>query len=297
MRVSYQTYGIMETMSKKFINIGKVLLGTFLLAISVEVFIIPYDILSGGVAGIAVALEPFFHINETLFANLLVVGFLFLGWIFLGKVFIMDSILSSLSYPIFTTLVSLMHIQVNIPAAVASLYAGLFGGLGIGIVMSAGGSTGGVDIPTMILAKALHVKVHLMVMVVDGLTVLMGILAYDLSAALIGLLSVFVSSYAIGRVLSIGQDASKSVQIISDDWETITDKIFKELDRGTTILEAMGGYQHDPRKIVLCVVSQKEYSTLIDIVHSIDSKAFIITTDASDMHGEGFTWPSSSSRM
>ena len=278
-------------------NILKVLVGTFLLAISVEVFIIPYSILSGGVAGIAVALKPFFHIDETIFANILVVGFLFLGWIALGKKFIVDSIISSLAYPVFTTLVGMAHIQVEIPTAVASLYAGLFGGLGNGIVMSAGGSTGGVDIPTMILAKVLHVKISAMVMVVDGITVLMGVLAYGLSAALIGLLSVFVSSYVIGRVLSMGQDASKSVQIISDEWQTLTGVISEKLERGCTIFKASGGYQHETRHVVLCVVSQKQYPALLDIVHEVDERAFVITTDASDMHGEGFTWPSPSSRM
>ena len=287
----------MRTMRKNIINILKILFGTFLLAVSIEVFIIPYNILSGGVAGIAVALEPVVHIDETLFANLLVVGFMLLGWICLGKEFIMDSVISSLAYPVFTSLVSLMSIHVVIPQAVASLYAGLFGGLGIGIVISAGGSTGGVDIPTMILSKTLHVKFNTMVMIVDGLTVVMGIVAYDLSAALIGLLSVFVSGYTIGKVLSIGQDASKSVQIISPQWKEITQKISEELDRGSTIFEATGGYQNETKHVVLCVVSVKQYPALIDIVHSVDEKAFVITTDASDMHGEGFTWPSPSARM
>lgn len=287
----------MRTMRKNIINILKILFGTFLLAVSIEVFIIPYNILSGGVAGIAVALEPVFHIDETLFANLLVVGFMLLGWICLGKEFIMDSVISSLAYPVFTSLVSLMSVHVVIPQAVASLYAGLFGGLGIGIVISAGGSTGGVDIPTMILSKTLHVKFNTMVMIVDGLTVAMGIVAYDLSAALIGLLSVFVSGYTIGKVLSIGQDASKSVQIISEQWKEITQKISEELDRGSTIFEATGGYQNETKHVVLCVVSVKQYPALIDILHSVDEKAFVITTDASDMHGEGFTWPSPSARM
>lgn len=278
-------------MGKKVIRIVKILAGTFLLAVSVEMFILPYNILSGGVAGIAVALEPFFHFNETVFANILTVAFLFLGLAVLGKRFVMDSVLSSLAYPVFTTLCQYIVPETHVPPAVASIYAGIVGGIGIGLVMSTGSSTGGVDIPTMILAKVFHVKISYMVMIVDGCTVLLGIVAYDVSAALIGLLSVFASSFAVGKVLYAGQGSSKSVTIISAKWEEITSAIQKELDRGVTLLDGTGGFSGQQTKVVLCAVSQRQYGKLLDIIHEYDDKAFVITTDASDMHGEGFTIP------
>ncbi len=278
-------------MSKKISEIIRILLGTFLLALSVEQFILPFNILSGGVAGIAVALEPFFHMNKTLFANILVVGFFVMGWVFLGKKFVIDSALSSLCYPLFTTLCSHFVVPLDIPVSVASIYSGLLGGVGIGLVMSTGASTGGVDIPTMILAKVFRVKMGNMVMIFDGCTVLLGILAYDLSAALIGLLSVFVSSYAVNRVLYAGQNSSKSVQIISDHWEEMNVRIRQELDRGVTVFKAEGGFSGQEKNVLLCVVSQRQYAKLLDIVHSLDERAFVITTDVSDMHGEGFTLP------
>lgn len=284
----------MVDMTKNIIRISKIVFGTFLLALSVVLFIIPYNILSGGVAGIAVALEPFFHYDATLVANILVVAFLLMGLVFLGKQFVADSILSSLCYPVFTTLITLTNIQVDVSAEVASIYAGLFGGIGIGIVMSVGSSTGGVDIPEMILAKVFHVKVHTMVMLVDGLTVVLGVIAYDLSAVLIGMLSVFVSSYAIGKVLSLGQGTAKSVQVISDKLPDINDKIQNVMSRGTTIFSAEGGYSGEKRNVLLCVVAQREYGQLLSIIEDADPNAFVITTDASDMHGEGFTWESSS---
>ena len=284
-------------MAKKINEIFRILLGTFLLALSVEEFILPFSILSGGVAGIAVALEPFFHFNETLFANILTVAFLVLGRFTLGRKFILDSVLSSISYPVFTTVLAHFAVPLDFSPAVASLYAGLLGGIGVGIVMSTGASTGGVDIPTMILAKVFHQKIGTMAMILDGCTVLLGVIAYDLSAALIGLLSVFASSFAINRVLYAGQNSSKSVQIISDQWETVNERIRNELERGATILQAQGGYSGRQRPVLLCVVSQRQYSRLLQIVHEVDKRAFIITTDASDMHGEGFTFPSPSARM
>lgn len=279
-------------MSKKAVKFIKIGFGTFLLALSVEMFILPYDILSGGVAGIAVALEPFFHWNETLWANILTVGFLLLGLFVMGREFIIDSVLSSLLYPVFTTLLARAVPATHLPPAVASLYAGLLGGIGIGIVMSTGASTGGVDIPTIILARALHKKISDMVMIVDGCTVLLGVVAYDLSAALIGLLSVFASTFAVDKVLYAGQSSAKSVQIISGEWKTISSRIQVELERGVTLIDGEGGFVGDPKKMIISVVSARQYGHLLEIIKEIDPHAFVITTDASDMHGEGFTYPS-----
>lgn len=279
----------------KFLNIALIVIGTFILAVSVEFFILPYRILSGGVAGIAVALEPFFHINETLLANALTIGLLIVGGIFLGKQFLMNTILSSLCYPVFTTLLERFVgvVPITVHPMLASFYAGLLGGIGIGIVMRADASTGGMDVPPLIVNKLTGMKVSTGVMITDALTVMLGIMAYDINAALIGLVSVFACGVAIDKVLSIGGGANaKSVQIISDHWEEITSAIQSELDRGVTLIPGIGGYQRAERIVVLCVVSSRQYNHLLEIVRRIDEHAFTITTDAADMHGEGFTYSS-----
>ena len=253
----------------------------------------PFSILSGGVAGIAVAIEPFFHWNETLVANILVISLLLIGRIFLGKQFMYTTLLSSLAYPVFTTLLSMNPIEMDIDPMLASLYAGVLGGIGIGLVMRTGASTGGMDIPPLVLHKLTGVKVSTLVMITDALTVLIGIMSRGLSAALIGLISVASSGYGIARVLESGQGGSaKSVQIISEKWEEVKEMIDKELARGTTIIEATGGFTNETKKMILCVVSQRQYTKLLQLIRTIDDKAFVITTDAVDMHGEGFTYSS-----
>lgn len=284
-----------KTKLSKLIDVLLIVTGTFILAVSVEFFILPYRILSGGVAGIAVAIQPFFHLNPTLTANCLTVILFVVGGIFLGKKFMMNTILSSLCYPVFTTL--LEHYAGIVPITVhpmlASFYAGLLGGIGIGIVMRADASTGGMDVPPLIVNKLTGLKVSTGVMVTDALTVLLGIVAYDINAALIGLVSVFSCGVAIDKVLSIGGGAeAKSVQIISEHWEEIVKAISVELDRGVTLIPGYGGYQHAEKTVILCVVSSRQYSHLLEIIRRIDEKAFTITTDATDMHGEGFTYSS-----
>ncbi len=268
-----------------------VVLGTFILCLSVEMFILPYNVLSGGVAGVAVALQPLLHFSPTMIANGLTVFFLFLGGLTLGKKFLIQTFLSSLLYPIFN---SLLEQSLTIPVIdpmLASFYGGLLGGVGVGIVLRAGASTGGMDIPPLIIHKYTGIKVSTLVAIVDICTVLLGLFTYGLTAVLIGLISVFVMSITINKVLSIGSGmVSKSVQIISDEWEGIAEQISIKLDRSATILDAVGAYTGDKRKVLLVVVSHTQYTKLIEIINEYDKHAFVITTDATDMHGEGFTY-------
>lgn len=279
-------------MKKKLMNITLILTGTFMLAMSVEFFILPYRILSGGVAGIAVALKPFFDIDETMFANTAVLALLIIGRMVLGREFAYRTLLSSLAYPVFTTLLARYPVQITIEPVLASFYAGLLGGAGIGLVMRTGASTGGMDIPPLILNKLTGIKIATLVMITDALTVLLGVLAYDINAALIGMISVFSSAVGIDKVLQLGQAAEKSVQIISENWEQIVSVIDEDLNRGCTLLNGEGGYQRSEKKVVLCIVSNSEYSKLLERIEEIDDKAFIITTEVSNVRGEGFTYSS-----
>lgn len=268
-----------------------VVIGTFILCVSVQMFIIPFNILSGGVAGIAVALQPFLHIDKTLTANVLTLTMLGVGSAILGREFFVTTCISSVLYPVFNSILARTLTIPQIDPLLATFYGGLLGGIGVGLVMRAGASTGGMDVPPLVLHKLTGIRVSTLVGITDGLTVLLGYFAYGIEAVLLGLISVMVTTYAINRVLILGegQDA-KSVQIISDQWETIVEEIQAELDRGVTILDAQGGWSKKPRKVVLCVVNQKQYSQLLEIVNRNDAAAFMITTDATDMHGEGFTF-------
>lgn len=284
----------MQMMRKKRItDLILILGGTFLLAVSVEMFILPYNILSGGVAGLAVALEPFFHFDKLMFANISVIGLFVAGSFVLGKDFARNTLISSLAYPLFTTILSRHPVDLTIEPLLASFYAGLLGGAGIGLVMRTGASTGGMDIPPLIIHKLTGAKVSTLVMITDALTVMAGIIAYDLSAALLGLISVMASGFAIQRVLEAGQGVHvKNVQIISDHWEEIKKEIETTINRGTTLIDVQGGYTGTKRKMLLCVVSELQYVQLTDVIRRIDPQAFVIITDTSDMLGEGFTYSS-----
>lgn len=277
-------------MKKHFLNILLILLGNLLLVIGVGVFILPFNILSGGVAGVAVALDPILNIDRELVINGVIIGFFIVGWIILGKGFAVKTALSSIAYPIFLTILTPFFPSLDLNPFIASIYGGLVCGVGIGLVMRSGASTGGMDIPPMILNKLFNFKISSCVMIIDALTVLLGIYAYNIEAVLIGLFSVFTTSFAIDKVLSFGGSSSKAVWIISDYYKEIIDEIGKVLDRGTTITEGRGGYTNVEKPVVLCVVSSSQYPQLIEIIHKYDEKAFVFATDATDVRGEGFSF-------
>lgn len=278
-------------MKVKIRNTFLILLGNFLLALAVGFFILPYNILSGGVAGIAVALHSFVQIPTDVMVNALVIGLFFVGWILLGKDFAIKTVVSSFVYPVFLTLISsFLTPPANLDPILASLYGGLIAGVGIGLVIRTGSSTGGMDIPPLVVHKYTNISIAKLILITDFLTVLLGLFAYNLETVLIGIISVFTTSFAIDKVLVVGGQESKSVQIISAEYDKISKEIHDKLNRGTTITLARGGYTNDEKNVVLAVVSQNQYPQLIDIINEIDPKAFIITTDTTDVHGEGFSF-------
>lgn len=280
-------------MKDTVLNILLILTGNFLLAVAVACFIVPNEILSGGVAGIAVALYPLFpFLDTTLLINVITVGLFLIGAVLLGRAFFIKTLLSTLSYPIFLSILTVMMQEKIITESplLASLYSGILMGLGVGIVFRTGSSTGGMDIPSLLMEKYLHIPLPTACLILDAATVLLGITTYSVEAALIGLISVYSSSVMIDRAISFGGLKTKSVMVISDRYEAMLTRIIAEIDRSATILDAEGGYSRESKKVLLVVVENKQYPKLNLLVHEIDADAFLIVQDAYEVKGNGFTY-------
>lgn len=265
-----------------------IILGNVILAMAVGLFLIPSSILTGGLAGIAVLVEPFIPVSEGTVVFVLSGSLLLLGWALLGNKFMLNTCLSSILYPLLLVLVEKYMEPVSVNPVLASIYGGLLGGIGIGLVVKMGASTGGMDIPPLILNKYMGIEVSKAVMFFDAITVLLGLYFYGLEAVLVGLLSVYTTGIAIDKVITFGGAKSKSVQIISKEYQKIMNDIHNELNRGATIIDSVGGYTNETKKLLLVVVSAKEYNKLLNIINKYDGDAFVIVQDATDVHGLGF---------
>lgn len=266
-----------------------IVIGNYLLALAVGAFILPYDILSGGVAGLAIALKPIIPLDPKIIIDALVIGMFVLGALILGRGFAMTTALSSILYPIFLTYTRTMP-AIGVDPLLASLYGGIIAGLGVGITIRQGASTGGMDVPPLVLNKFTGIEIAIWVFIIDGITVALGFFNYGLQAVLTGFISVFAASYVIDRVLVFGETQAKMVYIISDHYEQILKLIHDKVDRGTTILQASGGYTGSPKPVIMTVVMKNQYPQLNDLVTSIDPNAFLIVTDSTEVKGYGFSF-------
>lgn len=287
-------FGMKNLHSRQFWkNTILILTGNLLVAFAVSFFILPGNILSGGTATLAMALSSFIPVSQVSLINILTISLFLLGWAVLGQRFAMRSLLSSICYPLFISAFSHLDTSAfsHVEPMLSALYAGAIMGAGLGLVFRAGASTGGMDVPALILHRYLHVPLNMSVMIVDTLTILFGMYIYGLNSFLIGLLSIFASSYAINWMSTAGSNAAKNVMIISDRWQEIRDYLLEKEDRGVTIVPATGAWTNQQRPVLMCVVPARRYSQLEDRINEMDPTAFIVVTDVHEVRGRGFNLP------
>lgn len=273
-------------------DLSFVVVGNLVLSIGIAFFILPNNILSGGVAGIAIALSAVVPIETTLMINCFTIALFFVGFIILGKGFALKTLVSTILYPSFLWILTTYcsHIVVTSDPTLASLYGGAFVGIGVGLVFRTGASTGGMDIPPLVVNKFTHINLSTLVLITDGLTVLLGMSIHGIEPALIGLLSVFSGAYMVNMTLMMGLSEAKSIMIISDKNDEIYEQISTRVQRGGTMLDAKGAYTNKKKPVLMVIVLKKQFPLASRIIQSIDPNAFVIINDVKEVQGEGFTF-------
>ena len=274
---------------KRLKTILLIILGNFLLAVSVSYFVLPYDVLSGGCAGIALITKEMFGWDTTITIDALVIIFFIIGYFFLGREFTLKTALSSIVYPIFITVLSWIDIRIEADQLLMSIFGAVVAGAGIGIVIRENASTGGTDVPPMVIHKYTGLPIAVLMGIFDGLLVIAGLLAYSIQDVMIGLIYIYISNAIINEVI-MPRSSSVALFIISDYKPEICDYIHTTLERGTTIVPARGGYTDSDREVIMTVLSKNQYNLLAERIEEIDPQAFIIVSEAKDVKGEGFSY-------
>ena len=277
-------------MKNKILDILGILFGNFLLAVSVAYFVLPFDILSGGVAGISIITKGLWGWSPTVTIDVLVIGLFIIGAIVLGKEFALKTALSSLVYPFFLEFLVRLPVKLEIDALMAVVFGGLIAGLGVGIAFRHDASTGGTDIVSLIANKYLGVQVSTAVMVTDGIITLRGLIAYGMQDVLMGIIYIYASGVAINKVMVPKTNEAVALYIITDKKKDICEYIHNVLSRGTTLLHGKGGFTEQDKDIILTVVSKNQYMHLSNYIDQVDPYAFVIVSDAKEIKGEGFTY-------
>jgi len=277
-------------MKEKIFSILEILLGNLLLAIGVSWFILPYDVLSGGMAGIATIVSALTGISDVIIIDVLDAVFFVAGALMLGRRFAVTTALSAVVYPLFLHLLSLWPLEIQCTQLLAAIYGGLLAGAGVGIVFRNGASTGGTDVAVLIAHKYTGIELSRLTLIADSVVAIAGLWIYGVEPLLVGLISIYVSSVAIDKTMLPKSNGAVALYIISDKYKEIGEFIHTDLYRGTTIIKGKGGYTSEERTIMLTVVGKNQYAKLAQFIPTVDPYAFIIVSDAKEVKGEGFTY-------
>ena len=277
-------------MEKKLKMIGFMILGNAILAMGTAAFVVPNGLISGGMTGIGLILQRLFGlpVDIGVFAA---DGVLFLlGAAVMGKAFAATIILSTIVYPTFFSLFGKIPFLTNLTddKLMAAIYAGLLMGAGIGLVIKVGGSTGGMDIPPIILHKLFGLSIPVMISVGDILLLLVQAFYSSTEQVLYGILVVMLTSIVIDKVLIMGQKQTQ-VMVISPEYERINQAIHQKIDRGSTLIHATSGLEKQEQKVVLSVISNRQLNDLNELILQIDPQAFVIANEVNEVKGRGFT--------
>ena len=250
----------------------------------------PNDLITGGTTGIALFLNTTLNIPVTLFVSIFNICMFLLGWKILGKKFALTTLISSFYYPFILGILENIfknEIMSN-DTLLCVIFAGIMIGVAIGLVIRCGASTGGMDIPPLILNKKLGIPISISMYAFDFFILLGQMLIRKREMVFYGILLVLIYTIVLDKVLVIGKSQIQ-VKIISSKFEQINNMIINKLDRGSTLIHGETGFMHNKYPIVLTVVNNRELTLLNNYVYQIDSDAFMIINKVNEVRGKGFS--------
>ncbi|MDN6162508.1 MAG: YitT family protein, partial [Atopostipes sp.] len=209
------------------------------------------------------------------------------SFVFLGKDVGIKSVIGSLVFPFFTGLVSSLP-TLTTDLMLASLFGGVMTGIGVGVVYRGKGSTGGTSTVAQLIAKYGNISMGNSVLIADAIVILIGFFVFDLEAILYGIITLTVASRVVDIVL-VGASVQKTIFIITDQTEEIRGQILENFDRGVTLLDGRGGYQNEPKEMMMVVIEEREITDLREMIIQTDEDAFVVVMAASEVIGRGFS--------
>ncbi len=271
-------------------NWASILFGNALYSLAVALFLEPSGLITGGATGIALAIGRLTGLPISgllLFINL---AMLVWGWAVLGRAFALNTLASSVLSPAFLGLFEglLAGRVLTEDIFLCTVFSGLGIGVALGLVIRSGASTGGLDIPPLVLNKWFKLPVSATMLTFDIAVLLMQAVFSPVQQVLYGVVMVLIHTIVMDKMLMLGASRTE-VKIVSSQSDAICAAILAQLDRGVTILHGEGGYTREPSAVLLSIVSNRELPRLEKLAHSIDPTCFLIVSHVTEVSGRGFS--------
>lgn len=271
-------------------NLVLILVGLLIEAFAVVAFVLPNHFLIGGVTGLGRFFAHYLHMDVSTIVAIISIILLIIAWLSLGKKFAMTIIIGTFMFPLFLNILqrfdSLQHLTNN--HVVAAVFGGVLAGLGVGLVIKAGASSGGSDVIPVILNRKFGLPIAPLVYLTDFIIVLMQCVFANSEQILLGIILIFMCSAALNKVLMFGFSDAQFM-IISDKYEEINACLQNEVNVGTSRIHSTSGHLSKDMQIILCIVGHKEIQKVKNAVLAIDPLAFMTVIEVNDVNGRGFS--------
>lgn len=270
-----------------------IIFGNFILALGITAFIIPSGVIVGGGTGIGLIIQHFTGVDVSITVSAINIVMFVIGYYVLGKNFAAKTGLSTIVFPIFLAVLGQLSVMQSLTNDIllANIYAGLLIGAGMGLILRLGASTGGMDVPPLIINKKTKIPITLLINGID-LIILLGQAFFSTTEqVLYGFVVVIITTIVMDKMMLLGE-SKVQVTIISPKFEEIKNVVFNKIERGCTLIDVTTGYTMEKQYAVMTVASKRELHILNESVLSIDPTAFIISNVTHSVNGRGFTLPS-----
>lgn len=277
-------------MMNTFLSLLSVIIGNFLYALTVKLFLLPAGLVTGGTTGIALTVNYLTDLPISWFVLAFNILMLVLGFFILGKSFALTTLASTFLYPLSLELLDrlLGDYVLTQDILLCTLFSGLGIGIALGIVIRSGASTGGMDIPPLVLHKTIRIPVSVSMYAFDVCILLSQAVFRPAENILYGVVLVLIYTIVLDKMLLMGATRTE-VKVISAKADAIRDAILTQIDRGVTILNGESGYLHNPSPVILSIISNRELPKVEKVIHSIDPESFIVVSRVSEVRGRGFS--------
>lgn len=271
-------------LGKALLTLVSVIAGGWIIAFSVNGILIPHEFAAAGFTGLSLILHYLFPtVDNAWFYLLLNIPMFIAAWFFVSRMFFLFSIIGMLNL---TLALYICNISIPIEDPIlAAILAGIISGVGSGMVMKSRGSTGGSDILSVIMLNQFSIPIGKTFLVVNIIVLTATGFFFSLDLTLYSLIYFFVNSRVVDVVIS-GMSQRKQVMIVSPAWEHISHKLKNDIQRGVTIVNAVGGFSGQEIKILYCVVSMRELSYAKKIIRDLDPNAFVVVQNTAEVMGK-----------
>ncbi|MGX9706452.1 YitT family protein [Laceyella tengchongensis] len=271
---------------KSLKRITFILLGAILVSVALEIFLVPNDVIDGGIVGVSIIVSHLSGLNLGVLLFVLNLPFFFIGYKQIGKTFALSTLLGVIVMSVGTNLLHSVPGLTDDPL-LAAVFGGIILGIGVGLVIRNGGSLDGTEILAILFNKKLPLSVGQTVMIFNLFILGSAGFVFGWDRAMYSLMAYFIAFKMIDVVIE-GFDETKSVWIISDKPEELGNCILQRLGRGVTYLNGEGAYTGDSKKVIFCVVTRLEEAKLKLIVEDVDPQAFLAIGHIHDVQGGRF---------